>query len=588
MNRPKIAPDLAAALTAAVPARLLRKLDAQPALAEAWEWDEDAVTTHRDDVVHLAIEGGVVTGVTCSCLLSPRCLHVAAVVAALEPTEPTEPAESREPPSSPAATSGAPPPASSAASSAASAAAATFRVVADVLAAGAEACGAFAQAELLRSIHACRSEGLHRLASAQTRALRSIRELRADRPEFTLGVLAADLREALDVAHALSAGAADPPLRGTARRDYEPIGNLRLHGVLTEAVVTRSGYAGAITYLAAETGALYTRADVAPGDAGRAAAAYDAAAGLGDAILPHRELCRGGLFVEHATGSADGRLGAGHKVRAVRATEPSRWDRPPIDARFRTPLADQLARIAARDGDPDELRPAGWDLAFIEGVIAGGPAGLAVPRGDGGDDILLRLSPAPHRMLPGRDNLAVLARGAGLRVRAIGRVRLNAPRELDLLAIGPAPGEQRFTLPEAWHGRANVQYDRISPLSMLIAANGHAAAPAAAASTAAPAPSPDDLLAPLRRRVERAVLGGAGTLPVHALAELEREAASLDDRALSGGAGVLRDLAALAHEPGRDPSGARRTLDRSAFARAWLRAALYEAVARRRLGVASW
>ena len=283
-------------------------------------------------------------------------------------------------------------------------------------------------------------------------------------------------------------------------------------------------------------------------------------------------------------------------MRAVRAAEPSRWDRPPIDARFRAPLADQLARIAARDGDPDELRPAGWDLVFVEGVLAGGPAGLAVPRGDGGGDVLLRLSPAPPRMLPGRDNLAVLARGAGLRVRAIGRVRLGAPRELDLLAIGPAPGEARLALPEAWHGRANVHYDRISPRS-LTARSGAAAGPAADSGADAPAPTPaavppapppDDLLAPLRRRVERVVLGGAGTLPMHALAELEREAAALEDRALSGAAGVLRDLAALAHAAGRDPTGARRSLDRAAFARAWLRAALYEAIARRRLGLASW
>ena len=37
--------------------------------------------------------------------------------------------------------------------------------------------------------------------------------------------------------------------------------------------------------------------DVAPGDAARAAGAYEAAAGLGDAVLPHRELSRAGLYV---------------------------------------------------------------------------------------------------------------------------------------------------------------------------------------------------------------------------------------------------------------------------------------------------
>ncbi len=461
-------------------------------------------------------------------------------------------------------------------------AAAAFRTVAGVLAAGAEASGAFAQVELLRSIHACRREGLHRLAAAQTRALRSIRELRGDRPEFALAALTADLREALAVAHALAAGEVDPALRGTARRAYAPAGDLRLAGVLTEAVVARSGYAGAITYLADERGALYTRADVAPGDTDRAAFAYDAPAGPAQAGLPHRELCRARLVVEAATASADGRLGAGRRVRATRTGEASRWDAPPIDARFREPLGDQLARIAAGDGGPADLRPAGWDLAFVEGTLAVGPAGVAavVPRGPDAADVVLRLHAIPHRALPGRDNLVVLSRAAGLRVRAIGRVHIGAPRELHLLAIGPAPGEARLALPEAWHGRANVHLDRIPALAI-----PDRDAPAAAAEPAPPAP---DLLAPLRRRVERVVLGGAGTLPTHALAELEREAAALAERALPGGAEVLRDLAAAAHDTGRDAAGARRPLDPAAFARAWLRAALYEDAARRQLAALAW
>jgi len=225
------------------------------------------------------------------------------------------------------------------------AAVAAFRAVAGVLAAGAEASGAFAQAELLRSIHACRGAGLHRLAAAQTRALRSIRELRADRPEFALAALTADVRDALAVAHALAGGAIepepravlrpaappdrlgiDPALIGTARREYAPVGELRLSGVLAEAILARSGYAGAITYLADERGALYTRADVVPGDAIRAIAAYEAAAAFGDAALPHRELCRSALVLPAATASADGRLGAGRRVRAVRTGQPSRWN----------------------------------------------------------------------------------------------------------------------------------------------------------------------------------------------------------------------------------------------------------------------
>jgi hypothetical protein len=555
----KIAADLSAALTAQIPARLIKKLDADPAMAKRWTWKGETIETDKGEVVTLQIEAGVVRGVTCSCLLSPKCLHVAAVVGALEPgtlststTYAPTPAQVVEVDNVPAQEA--------------------FRVAAGVLAAGAEATGAFAQAELLRAIHACRTAGLHRLATAQTRVLRSIRELRADRPEFVLGALAADLRETLAVAYALARGDTAPELVGRARRDYEPVGGLRLRGVLTEAIVARSGYAGAVTYLVDERGTIYTRADVAPGDAGRAAGAYDAAAGIGDAVLPHRELCRAGLFVADATASADGRLGAGQQVRAVRAAEPSRWDHPLLAERWQQPLDAQLAAVAAHEAATDDLRPAGWDLVFVEGTIF--PGVIVV----GGRALELHTA-HDHRVLAARDNLAILMRAPGLRVRAIGRVRLSAPRRLDLLALGPAADETRLALPDAWHGRANLHYDKLS-----VPAPGDVVVPELARAGAVAG----DLLEPLRRRVERVALGGVATLPVHALAEIEREAASLAERALRGGAEVLRDLAAAASDGERTMTGARRALDRPRFARAWLRAALYDVAARRRLAVASW
>ncbi|MBX3154777.1 MAG: hypothetical protein KF773_02170 [Deltaproteobacteria bacterium] len=568
MTRPRIAADVAAALTAAIPPRLIKKLDAEPTLADRWTWSATAVVTDKNETVSLTLTGEVITGVACSCLLQPKCLHIAAVVTLLEPD---------------ASTAGAAAPAAAAAAPQealvvdVAAARSAFAALGAVLAAGAESSGAFAQAELLRSIHACRTAGLHRLATAQTRALRSIRELRTDRSEFSLPILTADLRDGLAVAHALAHGTAAPTaaLVGTARREYEDAGNLRVRGVLCEAVVARSGYAGCTTYLIDDRGQLYTRSDVAPGDAGRAAGAYDASAAIGDAVLPHRELCRSGLFVSDATASADGRLGAGQKVRAVRSSEPSRWDGDHLAPKFKRPLAEQLAHIAALDAGPDELRPAGWDFLYVEGTLVGGPGGVGIVAGETPIRFTTMLE---HKALTARDNLVVLSRASGLAVRAIGRCRIGVPRELELLAIGPAPGETRFTMPDAWHGRANLHYDRLSQMRLGDAPD---------LTVAAPLPH-DDLLGPLRRRVERAVLGGAGTLPTHAIAELEREAAALAERALHGGAEVLRDLAALAHDAARAATGMRRPLDRNAFAAAWLRAALYEDSARRRLSVASW
>ncbi|MBL9019256.1 MAG: hypothetical protein JNL83_34020, partial [Myxococcales bacterium] len=146
----------------------------------------------------------------------------------------------------------------------------------------------------------------------------------------------------------------------------------------------------------------------------------------------------------------------------------------------------------------------------------------------------------------------------------------------------PAAGETRLVLAGGWSGRANLHYDRLALPAIGDTAREITVAPAAMSGPA------DELLAPLRRRVERVVQGGAGTLPIHALAELEREASAFSARALRGAAEAMRDLAALAHDADRTMSGARRALDRASFARAWLRAALYEDAARRRLGLASW
>jgi hypothetical protein len=571
MTRSRIAPDVASALTAQIPSRLIKKLDAEPELAAKWTWTSTTITTDKGETVTLAITDDVVRAVTCTCLLQPKCLHIAAVVALLEPADaPT----TAPPPSVQLAI----PAVAEADADATKIAAQAFRILADILATGAETTGAFAQAELLRSIHASRATGLHRLAQSQTRILRLVRELRADRPEFSLSTLGTDLREALWVAHVLAAGDASPAVVGAARRDYEAIGNLRLRGLFTEAVIARTGYAGAVTYLVDDRGTLYTRSDVAPGDGSRAAAAYDGSAAIGDAVLPHRDLCRAGLFVSDATASADGRLGAGQRVRAVRAAEPSRWTDDALARRWSQPLADQLARLASHDSTPDEHRPAGWDLIFLEGTLLGGSQagiGLAIT---GDNSVVLLTTSYDHKALPARDNLATLARTPSLLVRVITRARLAQPRRLDLLAIGPAPDEPRFPLADALHGRANVHYDRLSlaPIS------------APASTLAISHEPPDDLLSPLRRRIERVVLGGLGTLPTHAMPELDREAAQLADRSLRTGADVLRDLAALAHDATRAMTGVRRAVDRSAFAHAWLRASVYEDAARRRLSVASW
>ena len=562
--RPPIDPGVAAALTSQLPARLVKKLDAEPTLAEAWAWTATTVTTDKGEVVTLTLTDGVVRAVTCTCLLAPRCLHVAAVIARL-PIDDAIPLA--------AVAEAAPAVVSPVDEGLAPVAGRAVRVLADLLAAGGESAGAFAQAELMRAIHSCRAAGLHRLAAAQTRVLRSVRELRDDKATFALATLAADLREALAVAHALAAGDATLAVIGTARRDYATIGSLKLRGVFTEAVIARSGYAGAVTYLLGENGTLYTRSDIAPGDAARAAGAYEAPAGLGDAVLPHRELGRAVLFASGATASADGRLGAGQQVQAVRAQETSTWEHPALAARWAEPLPTQLARIAERAGVTEELRPAGWDLVFVEGTIFGAPGTVVLLVDETPVTLVTSFDDAA---LVARDNLRSLARATSLAVRVIGRVRLGQARRLEVLALAPAADESRLPMLAAWQGRVNLHYDRLTLPSL--------GGPAAVATSA----PPPDVLDALQRRIERVVLGGVQTLPTHAIVDLDREAAMLADRALHGGAEVLRDLAAFAHDATRSATGTRRHVDREGFARAWLRAALYAEAARRRFAVASW
>ena len=74
-SRPKIRADVAATLTAAIPPRLVKKLDADPTIADKWTWSASTITTDKGETITLALDGIVVSGVNCSCLLAPKCLH---------------------------------------------------------------------------------------------------------------------------------------------------------------------------------------------------------------------------------------------------------------------------------------------------------------------------------------------------------------------------------------------------------------------------------------------------------------------------------------------------------------------------------
>lgn len=567
----RVAPRVMAALTERAPGRIVKKLDAEPRAAEAWTWSLEegalSVTTDRGEVVRARLSGMVLEdaeAIECSCLLSPKCLHVLAVARALPLDEPSETSDA---PSGDLPDESAPVTIALGESERA-AAAHVFAAVAELLDAGAGGAGAVLQAEVLRAGHSARALGLHRVASAATRVVKGVRDLREQRPEASLDELTGELREALGAARALAdREAAAPSLIGTARRPYAPIGSLRLYGLFTDAVATTSGYAGVVTYFCDAKGALYTVSDVMPGPPSRALASYDAGAKIGDVSLSHRALSREGLFLSDATASADGRLGAGAGVRAVRAGPSSLSDDAPR-ALFATPIEAQLERARRAMVRPPLERPAGWDLLFTTATVLGVTRDALIVAVPGEiEPLALRcVAPSDHEALHCRENLRRLGALAGSALDIIGRVRFGEHRTLSLLAVG-AHEQGSLTLPTALGGRVNLALDLLRGADL----------PEGAVPTLLDGGEPAllDPLEPLRRRIQRMVLGGRGTLPPEANDAIEAEAARLVRLMLPSGAAMLRELSQAAQRHERTLTGERRRASPELLGAAWLRAATY-------------
>lgn len=602
MSRPTIDPGLLAGLSEAAPRRLVRSLDKDPALAEHWRWERspDGVTTvatESGETVTLRPDAaGTLASpdqVSCSCLLAPRCLHLLAVLTRLEPTALAEPAGPAASPGSAPADRAEGPGEMALSADQRRAARSLYRSGVELAAMGAGAAGTIVQAELLRAIHACRGASLPRAASAGLRVLRSIRDLREERPEFRLSELARDLLELLEVTRALHGHDEDPApcsaearYIGTARRAYREIGHLRLRGVFCEPVIAGAGASGVVSYLCDDDGQLYCVADLQPGEPSRARGAYDRGVRLGETSLSHRELCREGLFLQGATLSTDGRLGSGASVQAVRAGE-STWSAPELGKLFEVPVPEQVARAYAAAALPLVERPAGSDLVLVHGVVLGAAGDALLVRT--GEELLLRyVAASDHSQLPIRDALRFLARAPGLALSLVGRLSLEQPRTLALLAIGPAPeleGADRarsLELPAAWRGRCNLGLDALQ------ASHFRPGLSAARELDAPPAGALPDPLAGLRRRIQRVALGGRATLPPEASAELEREARRLGEAMLPTAAALLRALHRGSVACARTLTGTRRDGDPELLARAYLAAGLFERAASRTLQEQAW
>ncbi len=563
-------PELLPALAAAAPARVVKRLDADRSVARAWTWCVEAaggpVPTDGGETVALVADAGVVREASCSCLLSPRCFHVLAAVAALDVADAAPaPEVATESPVEEAVTLAISPPMREVAARARA-------VSADVLAAGARGVGAVLEGELLRVVHGARVEGLHRLASAALRVVRDVRDLRSDAAQFAAATLVDDLHDLVSTAVLLERGEVPRSVIGTARRAYETVGSLRLYGLCAEPVVARGGMAGVVTHLIDERGGLWSIGDVQRGDVGRALGAYDAAVAMGDTTIAHRALSRAGLFVQDATASEDRRLGAGKQVKAVRARDELGWRAEPTRARFAEPLRGQVARAYDALSLPDDRRPRGATLVFVRGVVVGWDDGALWLASDDGP--LRVIAPSAHRSLAFVDDLRMLVAAHGLPIEVIGHLIPDAPRTLALVAFGPGerpaddPSAPTLTVPDAWRGTVNAGFD------LLVGAHLTGAlrrAPKVEAEERAPDP-----LVPLRRRVERAALHGLRSLPPEATSAIDHERVALAKRSMPHAATVLGALSASARR------------GRGAFAEGWVAAASYVRAATTALWREGW
>jgi hypothetical protein len=571
-ERPRVDALLLAELIDSVPGRVRKRLDKDPEAALAWPWRQESgvwSVACGEETVKLQTQRGVVrsrTDVACSCLLSPKCFHILACVSLLSSAEPDiELAEAEDPSALGEAEmqSGGEefvrPEQQEAARLAHSAAS-------SLLAVGARQAGLLLQSALLRAGHSCRSVGLVNLGNTILRIVESVQRLRgnadtADGPQFVQ-----DLATAIEIAYTILNALTVPRWKiGQARRSFERVEIRKLEGICAEPILTLSGYAGICVYLhetndkrpSGQPYDLYTINELRTGDSQLVRQAYRGGIELGSLSMAASEICRRKLSVQGATASIDGRLGKGRTSRWV-AMGPEQNPIRFSDGRFGLPLDEQIEHVFRGARMTPDQRRAGWDLiAFDATVIGPDGSGLVVhvPAMDSPCHLSI---PIDVPELPYRENLQFLARCPKLRMRCLGRLKLQSAGEVDLLAVAdrmeeavasvnhPDQRHPRFVFPESWGGLCNVGIDilqrhylngieRWSEDVVLAIDDGSVSAV-------------DDGLAAVRRRLIGLGLGGRDAVPAASSSAHQRDLYRLKRGYQLTAAQLLEDLAMAASQ----------------------------------------
>jgi hypothetical protein len=572
-----------------LPARLRRKLDAEPELAAGWPVRVDStgsklsIEAGDEVVLTLEVPDGVVrdgSAIRCSCLLAPGCLHRSAVALRLAIAEPGEASSSTEPKAIVKTAEGTPNARSSTAQIAA--AHAVWESAAPIVTQGITMSGALRVASLLRAANLCRNEGMHVLARSALRMVEHVKRRGANDHSFSLSEAANDLRAVLEESWLVRTNRStnEETGSGSGRRQYAEGGGMRLLGLACEPVVATSGFAGVVTYLADADQNTFHLSEVMPGGVPQVRAKYATAVRVGDTTITHESLSRRGLVISGATAAADGRLGAGQGVKAA-------------------PIASTTSAVDSQSVcSPERLRfesiralsnPSRPTVCVVRVVVLGVEhnslrCGVVDIASDGQPeqsrfDVCV-VTAGTHPGLPGLSNLRLLGRGVGHEFIMVCSVVSDDQRTLKVLSFSAVnPNDVAF--PADWQGRCNIGIDRLEPSMLRFGESTNDLHDLVGQPTYRPY---DDA----RRVLERITAVGTLAMQNAQAQDLQRSAAVLKSAGLIHGAQHVSQLLKLSAAELREVDGRLRPAPVDRTATAWLACATWERELRRTLAVSAW
>lgn len=464
-QRPKIDPLVLAQFIDAAPSRVRKRLEKEPSIAADWLWqlqdtswsiqcgEETVLIQDTDMIVDTTNQVG------CSCLLSPRCFHVLACLMLLTPADQSSEAIEQETVFLVDDSAKANELTIEVDAAMRAAATSASQEIAQLLRMGGRRADLLRQSGLLRAAHQCRAVSLVRLGNIVLGIVESIRRLRDKSDTAESVALTENLGAALHLSEQIKRASRLPSVAvGQSRRQFLPCSVRKLQGLCAEPLLTLSGYGGLIVYLqrddvlgASGDDELVAIHQARPGGEAWIGQAYRGGIDMGTGTFTGADLSRRKLLVQNATLSSDGRLGKGRETRWSMLDQGNPW--PFSKGRFASPLTQQLSNVFQVATAENQERRGGWDLIAFEAQVLGAQ----------GSALLVRVDQAPipwkmrvaidHPSLLFRENLGMLARTPGLPLRCLGRVRLYAAGEVDLLAIAAGDSELWCGIDKEAHAR---------------------------------------------------------------------------------------------------------------------------------------